>query len=98
MGGEEPRWSSDGRELFYRNNSKLMSVAVASQGALDPKAPTEVFDGVYDFRSESGVSYAVDPKGGRFLMIRPSDESATSSMVVVLNWFDELRRLTGSPR
>ena len=98
MGGEEPRWSGDGRELFYRNNSKLMSVAVERQGALDPKAPTEVFDGVYDFRSESGISYAVDPKGSRFLMIRPSDESATSSMVVVLNWFDELRRLTGTQR
>jgi serine/threonine-protein kinase len=98
MGGEEPRWSSDGRELFYRNNSKLMSVAVETQGALDPKAPTEVFDGVYDFRSESGVSYAIDPKGSRFLMIRPSDESATSSIVVVLNWFDELRRLTGTQR
>jgi serine/threonine-protein kinase len=93
-GGEEPHWSGDGREIFFRNNSKLMSVAVGDQGALDPKTPTEVFDGVYDWRSDTGLSYAVDPKGGRFLMIRPSDESTISSMVMVLNWFDELRRLT----
>ena len=98
MGGEEPHWSGDGREIFYRNSSKLMSVTVGGQNAIDPKTPTEVFDGVYDFRSDTGLSFAVDPKGGRFLMIRPSDESTISSMVVILNWFDELRRLAGSQR
>ena len=96
MGGEEPHWSGDGRQLYYRNSTKLMSVSVGGQGALNPQAPTEVFDGVHDFRSDSGLSYAVDPKGGRFLMIRLSDESAVSSIVVVLNWFDELRRLTAA--
>jgi serine/threonine-protein kinase len=96
MGGEEPHWSADGRELYYRNNTRLMSVPVGGQGALNPQAPAEVFDGVHDFRSDSGLSYAVDPKGGRFLMIRLSDESAVSSIVVVLNWFDELRRLTAA--
>jgi Tol biopolymer transport system component len=98
MGGEEPHWSGDGREIFYRNNSKLMSVSVEGQGALDPKTPIEVFDGVYDFRSDTGLSYAVDPKQDRFLMIQLTDDSAISSMVVVLNWFDELRRLTNTER
>lgn len=29
-GGEEPRWSPDGRELYYRNNNLFMSVTVAA--------------------------------------------------------------------
>jgi serine/threonine-protein kinase len=90
-GGEEPHWSGDGREIYYRNGSRLMSVSLGRQRTPDPGAPALVFDGVHDLRSDSGLSYAVDPKGGRFLMIRLSDANTTSSIVVVLNWFLELR-------
>ena len=93
MGGEEPHWSADGREIYYRNESRLMSVSVGTQAVLAPKAPVLVFDGVHDFRSDTGLSFAVDPKGDRFLMIRLSGENTTSSIVVVLDWFQELRRL-----
>jgi hypothetical protein len=68
------------------------------RAALDPKTPIEVFDGVCDFQSDTGLSHAIDPKQDRFLMIQLSDDSAISSMVVVLNWFDELRRLTNTER
>jgi serine/threonine-protein kinase len=98
MGGEEPHWSGDGRTLYYRVDSKLMSVSLGLRESLDPGPPVQVFDGVYDLRSASSVSYAVDPKSDRFLMIRPSSDNATSSIVVVLDWFDELRRLTGARR
>jgi hypothetical protein len=57
-------------------------------------APKVVVDGIYNLRSESGISYALDPKGGRFLMARPADSSATDAITglrVVLNWFTELR-------
>jgi Tol biopolymer transport system component len=93
-GGEEPRWSNDSRELYYRNNDLFMSVAVETRPSFQASTPKRLFSGIFNQRSNSGVSYDVDPKGGRFLMIRPVEDSETPFQVrVVVNWFDELRRL-----
>jgi serine/threonine-protein kinase len=93
-GGEEPRWSPDTRELYYRNNNLFMSVAVDARSAFQNGTPKTLFNGVYDLRSNSGVSYDVDPKGNRFFMIRLAENANSTAQVrIVLNWFDELRRL-----
>jgi hypothetical protein len=43
-------------------------------------------------RVASGLTYAVDPRGNRFLMIRPAGREAVSLPIrIVLNWFSELR-------
>ena len=92
-GGEEPRWSHDGRELFYRKSNSLMSVAVEPGSAFHAGTPKELFKGLYDLRSNSGVTYDVDPKSNRFLMIRVGEDATAPAQVrVVVNWFDELRR------
>jgi serine/threonine-protein kinase len=95
-GGEEPHWSHDGRELYYRNESQMMAVAVDTHTTFAPKPPVLLFEGVYNLRSDTGISYAVAPKGDRFLMVRLSEGNAASTLTVVTNWFDELRRLTSS--
>jgi Tol biopolymer transport system component len=95
-GGEEPKWSADGRELYYRNESQLMAVAIDTRTTFTPRTPTLLFEGVYNLRSDTGISYAVAPKGDRFLMVRLSEKNAVSALTVVTNWFDELRRLTSS--
>ncbi len=93
-GGEEPHWSPDARELYYRNGGLFMSVPTETRPAFQAGTPKKLFSGIYDLRSTSGVSYDVDPKGGRFLMIRPvGDITAPAQVRFVLNWFDELRRL-----
>jgi serine/threonine-protein kinase len=94
-GGEEPGWSSNGTELYYRNNDLFMSAAVQTRPSFQASTPKRLFNGVFNQRSNSGVSYDVDPKGGRFLMIRPVADSETAAQVrVVVSWFDELRRLS----
>jgi serine/threonine-protein kinase len=93
LGGEEPHWSADGRELYYRNGTMLMMVSVAGKETLEPKTPVVLFTGLHDLRSDTGLSYDVDSKGRGFLMVRLSEENTTSSIIVILNWFDELRRL-----
>jgi serine/threonine-protein kinase len=95
-GGEEPHWSQDGRELYYRNESQLMVVAVDTRTTFVPRPPVLLFDGVYNLRSNTGISYAVAPKGDRFLMVRLTDNNASSNLTVVTNWFAELRRLTSA--
>ena len=38
--------------------------------------------------------YDVDPSGQKFVMLR-RDDLATSDIVVVVNWFEELKERTG---
>ena len=92
-GGEEPRWSHDGRELYYRNGNLFMSVAISTRPSFQAGTPTNLFGGIFDLRTNTGITYDVDPKGNRFLMIRPAEESIAPSVMIVLNWFEELRRL-----
>jgi hypothetical protein len=54
-----------------------------------------LFEGVYNFRTDSGNTYDVDPKGDRFLMVRPTGDILSFTTVrVVSNWFEELRKLS----
>jgi serine/threonine protein kinase/Tol biopolymer transport system component len=92
-GGEEPRWSPDGKELYYRVNNQLIVVQVETRSSFHASTPGSLFNEVYDLRSNSGETYDVDPRGGRFLMIRPPKEDASAQIRVVVNWFEELHRL-----
>jgi hypothetical protein len=56
--------------------------------------PRQVFSGVFNLRAESGVSYDVEPKGNRFLMIRPAaDATGFAAIRVITNWSGELERV-----
>jgi len=81
------------RELYYRKSNLLMSVPVETGAAFHAGTPKELFKGVYDLRSNSGVTFDVDPKTNRFLMIRLGDGVISPTQIrVVVNWFEELRR------
>ncbi|PYV36478.1 MAG: hypothetical protein DMG09_17240 [Acidobacteria bacterium] len=76
-----------------------MAVVVDTRTMFEPKTPVKLFDGIYNLRSDSGISYAVDRQRSRFLMIRLADAiPAPSGICVVLKWFEELRRLTADQR
>jgi len=90
-GGEEPHWSRDGRELYYRTANRLLAVPIAAGPSFRAGSPRALFDGIYNSGIESGRSYDVDPKTGRFLLVvRARDDRATSAVRVVLNWDAEL--------
>ena len=99
-GGEEPIWSRDGKELFYRCGDKMMAVtieAVATETGPELKAgpPQELFKGQFyrsGVESVAGLSYDLD-SDGRFIMIQEDEESTATDIHVVLNWFEELKRL-----
>ena len=91
-GGEEPHWSPDGSQLYYRNNDLFMAASVDKGAAFRAGTARNLFSGVFDLRSNSGVTYDVHPRGGRFLMIRPVEDNGSRARVrMVVNWFDELR-------
>jgi serine/threonine-protein kinase len=98
-GGTRPLWARNSRELFYlAPTGALMRVGVVGGSTWAATAPTKLFEGRYGAAAfHFGRTYDVSPDGRRFLMIKehaPGDASATpASMVVVLNWLEELKRL-----
>jgi len=56
---------------------------------------------VYNLQSESGYSYDVDPKTGRFLMVRLADDHANAPMAslhVAIGWMNEVRALVAGQK
>jgi Tol biopolymer transport system component len=90
-GGRNPLWSRDGRELFYENGPKVLSARVVSQVPdLRVETPRVLFEGGF---VQGGIrGFDVAPNG-RFLMIEANDTAGSTSIVVVQNWFEDLKRL-----
>jgi eukaryotic-like serine/threonine-protein kinase len=92
-GGVKPLWARDGREVFYLNDTSLMSVRVQTSPVFSAANPTKLFDGQY-FAGITGRTYDVSLDGNRFLMIKSASTDTTATpadMVVVLNWTEELK-------
>jgi Tol biopolymer transport system component len=97
-GGCEPAWSHDGREIFYRNGSQMMSVQVSVSGTrLVPARPVLLFSGPYATATNSRA-YDV-ARDGRFLMRRVVADNVAernrrmhpSTLRVILNWTSEFK-------
>jgi serine/threonine-protein kinase len=94
-GGTHPLWSRNGTELFYyapRTPSALMTVSieVGSPGGFAFGRPERLFQTIYPEAQRNNQTYDVSLDGKRFLMIK---EQAPATLVLVQNWFDELKRL-----
>jgi eukaryotic-like serine/threonine-protein kinase len=93
-GGMEPVWNPKGRELFYRSGNKMMAVEVTTQPTFTAGKPKVLFERPYVPTPRSFPDYDVSPDGERFLMLKAGEfEETTSTQInVVLNWFEELRQ------
>ena len=89
-GGTSPRWGSDGKELFYQVAGKLMALSIDTKADLVPGAPRELFNGPYG-------AFDVLPNGQSFVMVKEMAAGDPPTQInFVLNWFDELRRVTAA--
>jgi serine/threonine-protein kinase len=107
MGGTRPLWAGGGQELFYvAPDGVLMRVAV-ERGPTRPDpggqawragTPAKLFENTYAWGISDnflGRSYDISADGRRFLAIKPlaGQTSAPNRLIVVQNWFEELKRL-----
>ncbi len=95
-GGGQPVWSPDGTELFYRSGDKMMVVSVQTKDqTLEAGTPSVLFEGRYVSHSNPpGFQYYdIAPDGKRFLMLKEESTQGQNQINVVLNWFEELKRL-----
>jgi len=89
-GGEEPLWSRDGRELFYRNGPKWMAADVTTDPQFKAGTPHMLFEGPY--LNVPGVSYDV-AADGRFLMLEENYKQApTLQLQAIFNWAEEVKQ------
>jgi dipeptidyl aminopeptidase/acylaminoacyl peptidase len=87
-GGTQPRWRSDGKELYFiAADGKLMAASVTANGStFAAGTPVALFPAA----AVTGIGlnkheYAVSPDG-RFLINQLSESSTTAPITVVLNW------------
>ncbi len=102
-GGTRPLWAHNGRELFYLAGGspgpvRMMAVTIQPGATFEAGNAQRLFEGRFFATSTNFArTYDVSLDGRRFLMIKDQasadESSAPSSLIVVLNWFDELKRL-----
>jgi Tol biopolymer transport system component len=89
-GGFSPRWSRNGREIFYRDGTELMVVAVEGGKDFAAGRPRPLFKDSIPAWLNGG--YDVSPNG-QSLLTMEIEEDGAKQIVVVLDWFEELKRL-----
>jgi Tol biopolymer transport system component len=84
-GGVQPRWSGDGKELYYRaSDGKLMAVDVATKSVFRPGLPKVLFQA-------PSSDWDIAPDGKRFLFAVPTKQGQ-APFTVVLNWQAGLKK------
>ena len=88
-GGESPRWSRNGKELFYwcyLPEKQLMDAEVQTAPVFRAGISQPLF------KSQAGTTWDVAPDGKRFLIELPQRGVESRKLQAVVNWFEELRR------
>jgi len=89
-GGEQPRWVRNGREIVYRNGTKMMSVPVQMKPVFQAGKPVELFDRKFD-RGAAVAAYDVTADGQTFVMTR-SERENPNEIRVVIGWPENNRK------
>jgi Tol biopolymer transport system component len=99
-GGTRPLWAPGGRELFYvAPDGAIMAVAVEPRGGTwSAGSPAKAVEGPYSTTSSvSPRTYDVSTDGKRFLVLKqPVNRVAAPQIIVVQNWFEELKANVGA--
>ena len=96
-GGGQPRWRSDGRELFFVQGNTLVAASVTLAPTFSVGSAKRLFQAEDAFarRGSSTMgraySYDVSADGQRFVLVEPLEDASTPSIHVVQNWFAEFR-------
>ncbi len=102
-GGTEPVWGPNGSVIYYRNGTRIMRAAVASDVPFAVTASTALFEGVWTSYPYN-TSWDVHPNNESFLVIvRPGAKVSEGAIAVslidvefVVNWFEELKERMGT--
>jgi eukaryotic-like serine/threonine-protein kinase len=97
LGGTDPVWRRDGRELYYRSGNQMMvvNITITAPGRITPSKPRVLWEGKYlagagsscGMSGPTSANYDVTSDGQRFIMIKDASEKVECSLLrVVSNW------------
>jgi Tol biopolymer transport system component len=91
-GGREPRWSGDGKTLYYiATDGQIMAVQITANQAFRVGAPKALFQTPPSLGATFSQSWSVTPDGKRFLFLAMA-EQRQAPFNVVLNWPAALKK------
>jgi hypothetical protein len=96
-GGDAPVFSHDGRKLFYRLGNQVLVTEIVTTATLTSGAPRVAFEVSHALVTAGLPNFAVTPTGDSILTVKSVErDSGPPQIHVVVNWFEELRRLAGA--
>jgi eukaryotic-like serine/threonine-protein kinase len=85
-GGVEPRWSRDGKELFYFSGQTLMVVPVRVRPRFSKETPVALFDApILAGYTADSHRWQVAPDGQRFLLLANVGKDQAAPLDVLVN-------------
>jgi eukaryotic-like serine/threonine-protein kinase len=84
-----PRWSRDGRELFYLSGNRVVAVPIQTTDRVVIGTATTLFTLP---PSTTWQDFDVSVDGKRFLAVIPQVRPSELPLTVVLNWTTEIQR------
>ena len=91
-GGRDPVWSHNGDAIYFRSHdgNRVYAIDVEIADSFSFGQPTLLFEGNY--RGGTGSMFDVS-HDGRFVLVKEPQAARTTTLQVVVNWFNELERL-----
>jgi serine/threonine-protein kinase len=90
-GGHKPLWNPSAPEILYRDGTRVYAVDVTFGSEFRAGEPRLLFEGAY--APVPGFDFDITPDGQQFLMLENKDLlKPTTNLIVITNFFDELRR------
>jgi serine/threonine-protein kinase len=96
----EPLWSRDGKRLFYRSGTQVWMVDVRTDTGFEHSRPRLLFDKPGYSWSMPTRCWDISLDGRSFLMVKfdPRRDAPATEMIIVKNWFEELKRIVPKPK
>jgi Tol biopolymer transport system component len=97
-GGVEPRWRSDGKELFYLGADRILRAVRITEStdgsSITAAAPQPLFRAATysGFSANTRIEYAVTHDGERFLIPVAVESATAAPITVVFNWTLALKK------
>ena len=83
-----------GDELFFvDNNGTLMVAPVETEASFSNGTPTPLIGDTGYGLGRANSSYAISSDGQRFLVMKREVATSDTTLAVIDNWFEEIRRL-----
>ena len=83
-GGASPKWSADGKEIFYLSGSKMMAAPAETGTTFEAGVPQFLFE--IGARPFPFATFDISADGQRFLIAVPTEEQASLPITILMNW------------